>query len=358
VLKVLIDDRIRLASSILASITGNSEIEEWAHPHPLRLATQKFLEPFRSHPCTLMFSEICKRIPQGTPPGSLLYLAALLLKGPPEFAWDVDEPKTEGILLGMSESYGAWIHDEPYRTIANQMMALIREVSDSLPNLLADFYETTKIGEFWIRHHGWGEGAVRQCSTLMEQGQMVQWLHDFYGENGDLVLVPNSIDPPTDAFGFVRRSSKYAVIGPPAVTKQMEDSDANHQYERNPQYVMNTAFHEFSHGLVKKYLNSGIIKRTEGLDRRNSYRGWFASAYPIWPLQCEEIFIRATTALFLSQLKGESVAEGFLEGEREQHGIYAIDEFYKGMWDYVEGKRKGRYTDLAFFLDNWAPTSP
>ena len=71
-------------------------------------------------------------------------------------------------------------------------------------------------------------------------------------------------------------------------------------------------------------------------------------------IQFEEIFIRASTALFLAQRIGESAAEEFLEGEKEQHGIYVIDEFYERLQEYIEGKRKGRYSDLAECLQSWS----
>jgi hypothetical protein len=56
----------------------------------------------------------------------------------------------------------------------------------------------------------------------------------------------------------------------------------------------------------------------------------------------------------ISQLKGESAAEEYLEGEKEQHGIYAIDEFYIRLRSYLEGKRNGTYADLGEYLGIWS----
>jgi len=53
-------------------------------------------------------------------------------------------------------------------------------------------------------------------------------------------------------------------------------------------------------------------------------------------------------AVFLSQIKGESSAKEFLEGEKEQHGIYAIDDFYERLREYAEGKKKGRYSSMVY----------
>jgi hypothetical protein len=146
--------------------------------------------------------------------------------------------------------------------------------------------------------------------------RIYQWLSDFYRDTErDLLLVPNLTDPPSDCFGPTRRNRKYAIIGPPSVPINLEACDSDHQYGRKPQYLVNITFHEFSHGFLKKYLDGKpeVIERTEYLTKRNKLKGWFTSAYPIWRAQFEEIFIRASTALFLAQRRGESKAEKFLE---------------------------------------------
>ncbi|MDH5795307.1 MAG: DUF4932 domain-containing protein [Candidatus Bathyarchaeota archaeon] len=354
---VCVDDRVRLISSILALTVGNAEIEGWAHPHPLRLAIQKFLKPFRSHPCVLMFDQICQRIPAEIPSGSLFYPVATLLKKPPRITWDTSTPYSRGIREGLEDAYGTWIQDEPYRTLIRPLIQPVLDVSDKLPCLLSDFYSATKIAESWEEHRRWWKEAVQQCREILSSRQISQWLGDFYGETGGgFFLIPNLTDPPSDSFGFTRRNRTYAIVGPPSVPKRIEACDSDHQYGRRPGYLVNTAFHEFSHGLVKSYLvrSSELIHGTESLSKRNRLRGWFASTYPIWRIQFEEIFIRASTALFLAQRRGESAAEEFLEGEKKQHGIYAIDEFYERLHEYIEGKRSGRYTDLAEYLKSWS----
>ena len=352
-----VDDRIRLVSSILALTVGNTEIQDWAHPHPLRIAAQKFLKPFKSHTCTLMFDEICRRIPHGMPPGDIFYKVAILLSQPPRIEWNIDMYPSKGIRQELEELYGTLIQEEPYRTHIFSILEPILKVLEKLPFQLSDFFETSKISEFWLEHHIWWKEAVQQCSEIVSSWRIYQWLSDFYREaGGDLLLVPNLTDPPSDCFGPTRRSCKYAIIGPPSVPIDVEASDSDHEYGRKAQYLVNVTFHEFSHGFVKKYLDGKpeVIERTEHLTKRNKLKGWFHSAYPVWRVQFEEIFIRASTALFLAQRRGESEAEKFLEKQKEQHGIYVIDEFYDRLWDYVEGKRDGKYTDLAEYLNFWS----
>jgi len=357
VIRVCVDDRIRFVSSLLALTVGNAEIEEWAHPHPMRLATQKYLETMKSHPCFLTFDEICRSFPPGIPPGAIFYPVAILLKGPPSFAWDVNEPISKGILQALGETFGTRIRDEPRRTLMKPLITPILDASDELPLLFASFFEGSKIEESWMDHREWWKEAVQQCKNITSSRMIDQWLTEFYGESEvDLVLVPNLVDPPSDGFGLSRQNHRYAVVGPPSVPKRMDRYDSYHQYANKPQYVVKSAFHEFSHGLVKKFLNENpaLIKRTEYLDKRNSYRGWFPTTYPVWPIQFEEIFIRATTALFLAEQEGESAAQKFLEREKEQHGIYAIDEFYDRLGNYIHGKRNGKFADLQEYLESWS----
>ena len=283
VIMVDVDDRIRLVSSILALTVGNSEIQNWAHSHPLRLATQKFLEPFKSHSCALMFDELCLRIPSGMPPGGIFYEVAILVTEPPRIEWGIDEYNSRGIRQEL-EGYFRLIQDEPYRTLMLSILEPILKVLEKLPFQLSDFFEATRISEFWLENDRWWEEAVLQCREIVSSWRIAQWLRDFYGETGgDLLLAPNLTDPPSDCFGPTRRSRKYAIIGPPTVPIQREACDSDHQYISQPQYLVNIAFHEFSHGFLKKYLdgNPELIQRTENLTERNRLKGWFPSAYPI-----------------------------------------------------------------------------
>jgi hypothetical protein len=354
---VNVDDRIRLVSAILALTVGNTEIQDWAYPHPLRLATQKFLEPFKSHTCTLMFDEICRRIPPGMPPGDIFYKVAILLTQPPRIEWDIDAYHSKGFRQELEELYGTVLQEKPYQTLILSFLEPILKGLEKLPFQLSDFFEISKISEFWLKHHRWWKEAVQQCSEIVSSWRISQRLRDFYRDTGgDLLLVPNLTDPPSDCFGPTRRSRKYAILGPPTVPINLEACDSDHQYGRKPQYLVNVTFYEFSHGFLKRHLDEvpEVIERTEYLTKRNNLKGWFPSAYPIWRVQFEEIFIRASTALFLAQRRGESEAEKFLEKQKEQHGIYVIDEFYERLWNYVEGKRDGKYTDLTEYLSFWS----
>jgi len=344
------DDRIRLLSSILALTVGNDDLKDWAHPHPLRIATQRYLEQFRSHACVSMVEEICRNFPKNMPHGGFFYQIALLLKEPPDIEWDIDSSGNRDPKKGLKKTFTPYLKDELHRGIISSFL----EIADGFPLLLSDFYRVTRLGDFWLEHAVWWEEATQQCEEILSSVSMSGWLSDFYGETRErFFLVPNPTDPSSDCYySGVRKDMVYAIIGPPSVSIDREAADSEHRYALRPEYVIITTFHEFSHGFLNPILNANpsYVEKTENLQKRNDLRGWFPAVYTNWKTQFEEILIRALTALFLAKVEGEAKAEQFIAREKEQHGIHAIDELYTRLLDFHDGRKDGKYSNILDYL--------
>jgi len=79
---VRVDDRIRLASSVMLLTKHFSDLQSWALQHPLRIVTKNFLAEFKDHPCVRFFDEIAQHHFMDT-----IYQLALLCTPPPGIEW-------------------------------------------------------------------------------------------------------------------------------------------------------------------------------------------------------------------------------------------------------------------------------
>ena len=323
-LSVRVDDRVRLASSVMLLTKHFGDLQSWALQHPLRIATKKFLAEFKDHPCVRFFDEIAQHYFMNT-----IYQLALLCTPPPRIEW-----KNKG--------------SPPI----DRNNPLGKKVLAFFPMLMSEFFEDTGISSLWEQRREEWEATVAQCKTILSSCNLAGWLRDFYGEPQlDLILVPNPTDPCSFGFGPTLGNEIYAILGPLCRPKKEEFS--NDDFFNDPTYVMVMAFHEFSHGILGRILsaNKKLIKDTEHLSTRNKLKGYFPKFYSTWESQLTEILIRACTALFISDTEGESTAIEFLEEEKKKYGIFLVDDIYSGL-KYYNNKRKA---EPAMKLSDYLP---
>ena len=314
-LTVDIDDRVRNTASVLL-LTKFVDENTGSREHPVRIAVRKHLEGQRDHP----FAALCRRLAEDHWM-SAFYCYAVLIDWQATDEMEPQDPCAQSWQRDFDRSgYGAGL-----RRFA---------VESHLPAL----WERTA--------EAWAE-VVADCEGLLAEAEIESFLTRLYGETDlRLVLLPNPLDPPTFGFGPRVGESAYSIVGPPQVR------DGAVTYRSYGPQLANLAFHEFSHSLWSDCMKSlpSLADDTAFLADGMELKSWFPRMYPTWPEQLDELVIRASTALYVRERRGDAEARSLLEKEKTEFGLTRIDRVYRCLKEYLGARERGEYEGLRDYL--------
>ncbi|MCD4753029.1 MAG: DUF4932 domain-containing protein [Anaerolineaceae bacterium] len=317
-LQVRFDERIRLTASALLLTRFQHEQNQFKW-HSLKNIVLAHIEPFQHHPFIDLLSQLSEKWWMHR-----FYSIAVLLE-PREGAFRASEELTRQIPeLGIV----------PYN------------------ELLWQFSQESRIQDLWLSTSHLWEQVIADCSTLLVDGKVEEFLTDVYGPTvRNLIVVPNPLDPAAFGFGALNAESMFSIIGPPAIP--VTDS-------REPGYLewgsdlANLVVHEFSHPLLTSTKgHANLVEATKHLAEHITARGYFVRMYDSWEGQIDEIIIRAIEVLYLLETQGDAAAETKLEKEMSEYGIHLIRPIFDLLRSYLEERHRGKYAGLADFIPDF-----
>jgi|FLYN01.1.fsa_nt_gi hypothetical protein len=310
--RVLIDDRIRLMSAVLAATDWPDKVHE-RKPHGTHLharATRKHLHEFKTH-------------------GAVLAMQGLLNQGAPLEAM---------FALAMHMSWPEL-----------EIEAMPRWAPAGWNRQLRDFYLKSNLAQWWQDENDAWQKAVKEAKHAFDHVMFRPFLKPFLGDIAEeFVFVPN-ISYPTDQEIGLRLGREILVLTPPPLAwgdsppwPYDEESQLVHSYR--------AALTQIGRLLLIAYLRANAEKVAEASKTELPVGDQFKATYPTWEEQFTALFVAAAVALYLEDFVSKAEASAYVLMERKVRGMTILPGMISVMRRYLSELDKGRYTNLIDFL--------
>ena len=310
VIHIEIGDRFRATACCLLLTPYAEENLTYHLPHPLRVATLAAIKSHRDHPCAKLFRE---HAAAGNFGGQFYSLGAWLTTCHP-FSWTASPAE-------ITSQGGIWPE------------ALERLAADgSYPALLTSFLEDAKLPRVWRSLQREWTRVAEQCRAALIRYDVEGWMLSFWGPpTKRLVLVPNPTDPPTFGFGPSNRTEALCIVGPPAVPKETPDGETEALFDyAHGDGVADLVVHEFGHSYLAQAREaiSHVAEQTAEVGRSLQLKDWFPKMYGEWPMQLEEIILRAAQATWRAEKVSRRSADEYVQNESDRFGLAVLPPMY------------------------------
>jgi len=200
-------------------------------------------------------------------------------------------------------------------------------------SLLEDFARDTQAQARWHDQQRLWERVRSDCESCLRSYRVEELLSSLFGTPpAALVVVPTPLDPATFGFGVRDQTAWYALLGPPAVRPEDEQPVS---YLAYGPMLRELCVHEFAHffwqDAEKQCPSLPELSRT--LQSRITPKAWFGDMYSDWPIQFEEILVRASVAFCISLADGDQAGQTVLAEESRKFGIGLVAAVYAWLKD-------------------------
>ncbi|MGB1286919.1 MAG: hypothetical protein ACPG7F_10330 [Aggregatilineales bacterium] len=311
--QVLLDNRIRLLSAVLAAtdFPETSQQRKRYHAHAHARATRKYMldNGYNSHPAV---QDVQSLLAQNAP---LEALYTLVL----QFSWD-----------GL------------------EIAALPKWAPPDFNVHLKHFYETAQLAQFWQDAGKAWEGAQSQAERVFEKVHFKEFLEPFLGKvEEDMIFVPNICYPADDEIGL-RVGNKLVSITPPPQAwgdsppwPYDEDTMRTHSYR--------AALLQYARLLLVKYLRENAEAVKDATEKALPVNDAFKALYPAWEEQFVMLFITAAVAIYLEDYVHSAESRAYILMERKTRGMTILPGTISVLRRYLQEHGK-KYQTLSDFL--------
>lgn len=307
---VRLDDRIRLMSAVLAATDWPDKAQE-RQPHGTHAhsrATRKYLEPFKKHEAVQAMQSL---LTQGAPLEAMFTFAV-------QMSWP-------GLELA-----------EPPHWVPSHWNVQLR-----------DFYEKANLAKWWKDEEVVWKNSVTESDKMLKGISLKPFLKPFLGEiSENLVFIPN-ISFPTDQEVGLRHNNELLCIAPPRLA--WGDSPP-WPFDEDPGYIYRSAVSQFGRILMLAYLRANTDKLTTITETPLPVSDQFRAKYPTWQEQFANLFVAASSALYLEKTISKAEANAYVLMERKTNGMVILPGMVSVLRRYQTEVEKGRYKDLLDFL--------
>lgn len=313
---IMLDDRVRLMSAVLAGTTyprASQAIKRY-HAHPHARATLKYLheEGLTHHPAV---TEMQRLLDNGV---SLEELFSVALHA------DFDQQTYQG-------TAPAWL--DP--------MWLAQVGAFAMAADLQAFWKSPLQARAW-------EDALTQTVNIFRPVVIKPFLKPFFGDVSDqLVVIPN-IGFPADREIGVRTADRLISIVPPPLAWGASNPWPFDE-ETNITQSYRAALAEYCRILLSQYLRENADKVAQASRKDLPVTPQLRERYPSWVDQFTALFISGVVSIYLEDHFSKPEAHAFELMERKVHGMTLLGATISVMRRYISGYGS-RYTSLADFL--------
>lgn len=313
---VLLDDRVRLFSAILAATHYPQKAQEKKryHAHNHARATLKYLTDnnLSAHPAVTGMQQL---LDDGVSIEDIFAVAMRI---------DLHNNTYTGTTPG-------WLRDEWLASVS-------------------EFHDTAHMQEFWKTpaHSKAWEDAHTQTKRIFEPVVIKPFLKPFFGEvTESLIVMPNISYPAETELGIRTDTQLISIVPPPLAWG--ESNPWPFDEETNVTQSYRAALAQYCRTLLQQYLRENADKVAEASKKDLPVTGILRAKYPSWEDQFTALFISGVVSIYLEDHFSKPEADAFELMERKVRGMTLLGATISVMRRYI--KEYGtRYTGLADFL--------
>lgn len=310
---VVIDDRIRLISAVLSATNFPAKAQDRKrhHAHAHARATMKYLTDhgFTGHPAVQGMQNL---LDQGAPLEALYTLAM----------------------------HCSWPD--------MQIDVLPRWAPPNFNRLLKQFYEDTKLADYWQNASAAWDSARIQSVNVFANAQFKAFLKPFLGEiSENLMFMPNICYPADHEVGISANGQLIAITPPPQAWGDSppwpydDESMLTHSYR--------AALGQYARQLLVTYLRNNAEKVAEATRKELPVNDQFKAKHATWEEQFIALFIAAAVAMYLEDYVSESEARAYMMLEKKAHGMTILPGTISVLRRYLQ-EHGNKFESLADFL--------
>lgn len=313
-LNILIDDRVRLLSAVLAA-TRWPEMEQnrkrhRAHAHARSLT--RYVSAHVDHPALHTLQAL---LDQNTPLEALFTCALNL-------SWPDLELRTPPPWLPLH-----WADE------------------------LADFYVQASLADWWAIERDEWENALDQTRKAVSFADLHEFFRPFVGDISDAFVVMPNVAYPTDREVGVRLDGQLFCAVPPRIAW---GDNAPWPFDEDPGHLFRGIVTEFGRLLMVSYLRHKAAAVAPLMETELPVGQKFRETHPSWSDQLTGLFVAGSVAIFLEQALGTREAESYILMENKLHGLTVLPGVVAVLKRYLTEYHEGRYTQFAEYLPNFA----
>jgi hypothetical protein len=310
---VKLDDRVRLLSAVLAA-TNYPEQSQKLKPHgthPHARATRKYVSDHQNHPAARTTQAL---LDQGTPLAALFALV-MLMEWP-----SMAVPAMPGwVPAGYNEQ-------------------------------IRDFYEKTRLADFWEKDNELWQKALLQSQKAFTDVQFRSFFEPFVEKvEEELIFIPN-ISYPTDRdVGFKIGNSLIAIVPPPLAWGDSPPWPYDEPTMITQSY--RSAIMVYGRELITPYLRDNMDQLVEVMKTDLPVTDQFKAKYPAWDEQFVALFLSAAVAMYLEDHVDEKEYRSYMLMEKKTRGMTILPGTVSVLRRYLNEKdSSAKYSNLIEFL--------
>jgi hypothetical protein len=312
-IQVVIDDRVRLMSAVLAATTWPDKAQEvkMHRPHAHARNTTKRVVEYNHHPAVAEAQALLDK----HAPLEALYTYLLKLTWPD--LNDVQSPP--------------WVPDQwNYH--------------------LRDFYEVTQLAEWWQEEHDEWVKAQQGSETLLQKVDFYEFLKPFVGEVVEqLVFMPN-ISYPSERSVGMRVGGKLVCIVPPRIAW---GDNPPWPFDEDPAHLYQHALSAYARLLMLTYLRQHAQEVAPVAQKPLVVSQAFKDVHPTWGDQFTELFAASAVALFLETSVSKQEAQAYVLMQNKARGLKVLPGAVHVLRRYLHEQADGKYQTFIHYLPSF-----
>ncbi len=307
---VIIDDRIRLMSALMAATSWPRD-EQQRKPHGTHAharGTRRLLQTLDSDPAVLI-------------------LQALLDRGMPlpqifGYAMQLSWPGLSG------EQLPSWAPPTWTRHMLN-------------------FYEKSDLAQWWEDEDEVWRASLQQAAKMFAGRDFHTFMRPFVGDFDDeLILLPN-VCYPTDQEIGVAVDGKICCILPPRIAW---GDNPPWPFDEDAAHVYRAALAQYGRVLMSRYLSDHADVLAEASGKKLPVGRRLSEAYPTWEAQFLVLFVSGLVAIYLEDHVSPKEARAYVLMEKKAQGLTELPGVVSVLRRYLSGHADGSYAGFADYL--------
>ncbi len=213
-----------------------------------------------------------------------------------------------------------------------------------------DFYHKAGLAQWWATspHDKAWEDALTQTRKIFAEVSFKAFLKPFFGEVKETLVVMPNISYPAETEVGVRTSTQLISIVPPPLAWG-ESNPWPYDEETNITISYRAALAQYSRLLLEVYLAQNADKVAEASKKDLPVTDQIREKYPTWVEQFTALFISGAVSIYLEDHFSKPEANAFELMERKVRGMTLLGATISVMRRYIN-EYGNRYHSLADFL--------
>lgn len=313
VLQVRIDDRARLMSAVLGAtnLPDKAQDIKGHRPHVHARHTTQRVSEYASHPAVAIAQDLLNK----NAPLEALFTYALKLTWP-----DMEDTLNP-----------PWVPNDWNKH-------------------LQDFYQKTKLEEWWQAETDHWQKARHDSEKLLTQVNFYEFLQPFLGEIVEtLVFMPN-ISYPSERSVGLRVGSELNCIAPPRIAW---GDNPPWPFDEDPGHLYTEALSVYARLLMLSYLRQHAQLVAPVAQKPLPVSQKFRELHRTWGDQFVELFSVGAVALFLEQSVNLQEAKAYVLMQNKAQGLKILPGVVSVLRRYLNEHADGKYETFINYLPNF-----